>query len=482
MLASTDLSTRDLSQQIIALNSALADSQGCDELAALYEAMQGLQRCIDYRPVQTSSEGHRAWLHDFRNHLNAALGYTELCLEEQLGDSGALNSTLDALRQTVDALSQAPASNDSAQPNLPARQSDKQGRILVIEDHAESRALLVNNLQRAGHEVFEAASGQQALDALEAQTIDVILLDMILPDMHGRDILQRVKNCPRRRSIPVIVVSGTSEQQEAIRCIELGAEDYLFKPVNQILLQARISASLERMRWRDREQAYLQELAQSHAFIKQTFGRYTSDRIVQQLLEDPHGLDLGGRLQQVTIVMTDISSFTPLCDTLAPQQVVQLLNNYLGTLSEVILAHSGTIDEFIGDAILALFGAPYAAEDDAQRAVSCAIAMQKAMHEVNAKNAVCGLPAIETSIAVNTGAVVAGNIGSEKRSKFAIVGQPVNATARIEEKAEAGDILLSAATVAALHKPPEHLSPCFEICAKGIEEPLKVHRLEYSLD
>jgi class 3 adenylate cyclase len=482
MLASTDLSTRDLSLQIIALKSALADNSGSDEISALNEAMAGLQRCIDYRPVQTSGEGQRAWLHDFRNHLNAALGYTELCLEEELADSGILNSTLKALRQTVDALSQNPAEPASAESTTPAKAADKTGRILVIEDHPESRALLVSNLRRSGHQVFEAETGQQAFDVMDAQSVDVILLDMILPDMHGRDILQRIKQCPQRRSIPVIVVSGTSEQQEAIRCIELGAEDYLFKPVNQILLQARISASLERMRWRDREQAYLQELAQSHAFIKQTFGRYTSDRIVAQLLEDPHGLDLGGRLQQVTIVMTDISGFTPLCETLTPQQVVQLLNNYLGTLSEVILAHNGTIDEFIGDAILALFGAPYAAEDDADRAVASAVAMQRAMREVNAKNAQCGLPAIETSIAINTGAVVAGNIGSEKRSKFAIVGQPVNATARIEEKAAPGEILLSAATVNALHTQPDKLSPCFEISAKGIEEPLKVHRLEYSLD
>lgn len=474
MLVSTAHSTRDLSLEIVALNSTLENAERGSELESLATAMRGLQSCIDYKPLQTSGEGERAWLHDFRNQLNAALGYTELCLEENIGDGTRLRTTLKALQETVNALN---AESQSHAPPTAMTKTDKTGRILIIEDHIESRQLLASNLSRAGHNVFEAGSGAEAFQQLDQHAVDIVLLDMTLPDMHGREILRRIKSCAKRRSLPVIVVSGTHEQQEAIRCIELGAEDYLFKPVNHILLQARLNACLERISWRDREQAYLQELAQSHAFIRQTFGRYTSEKIVEQLLEDPHGLDLGGRLQQVTIVMTDISGFTPLCDTLSPQQVVQLLNNYLGTLSEVILAHGGTIDEFIGDAILAIFGAPYAADDDADRAVASAIAMQKAMNEVNDKNASCGLPAIQTSIAINTGAVVAGNIGSEKRSKFAIVGQPVNATARIEEQTQAGDILLSADTVAKLSNPPP-LSACFEICAKGIETPLRVHRLE----
>ena len=138
-------------------------------------------------------------------------------------------------------------------------------------------------------------------------------------------------------------------------------------------------AGLNRKQWVDKERHLKSELVKSHRFIKNTFGRYLSTEIVTNLLEKPDGLDMGGQLQTVSILMADIRSFTTIAESLPPAKVVRLLNNYLGGMADIIMAHNGTVDEFIGDAILALFGAPVAKADDANRAILCALEMQDAM-------------------------------------------------------------------------------------------------------
>ena len=169
--------------------------------------------------------------------------------------------------------------------------------------------------------------------------------------------------------------------------------------------------------------------------------------MVASLLETPEGLRLGGEKRELTILLADLRGFTALADRYTPEQVVRVLNNYLGTMADLIVAHQGTIDEFIGDAILAIFGAPVARPDDAERAAACAVAMQLAMREVNAFNRGEGLAEVEMGIAVNTGEVVVGNIGSQTRAKYGVVGTHVNLAGRIEGFTVGGQILVSDATL-----------------------------------
>jgi adenylate cyclase len=175
-----------------------------------------------------------------------------------------------------------------------------------------------------------------------------------------------------------------------------------------------------------------QQLERRNQFIRETFGRYTSDDIVGVLLDLPEGLQLGGEKREVTLLMSDLRGFTALADRLEATEVVALLNHYLSTMVEVIHGTGGTIDEIIGDAIFVLFGAPMVMPDAAQRAVRCALEMQKAMRGVNEHNFQMGWPEIEMGIGIHTGEVVVGNIGSTKRSKYGVVGRTVNLTARIE--------------------------------------------------
>jgi adenylate cyclase len=219
-----------------------------------------------------------------------------------------------------------------------------------------------------------------------------------------------------------------------------------------------------------------EQLERRNRFIRETFGRYTSDEIVGVLLDVPEGLNLGGEKREITLLMSDLRGFTALVERLEPTVVVALLNHYLSAMVEIIQRNSGTIDEIIGDAIFVLFGAPLVMEDSGQRAVRCALEMQKAMLEVNEYNLTKGWPEIEMGIAVHSGEVVVGNIGSTKRSKYGVVGRTVNLTARIESFTIGGQILVSPALMSAAG----HgliLGDEVEVHAKGMREPLRCRDL-----
>ncbi|MFM7783390.1 MAG: adenylate/guanylate cyclase domain-containing protein [Gammaproteobacteria bacterium] len=387
--------------------------------------------------------------HALRNHLGAVSGYVELILEEQPLPDPALRALLETLHARVAAtLEGNPSSVLPALAPAPLR-AVAPGTLLVVDDSEAGRELLGRHLGRLGHRVLFAASGAEAIALLDREPVDLVFLDLVMPGMSGLEVLQQLKADPRLRPVPVIVVSGISETTGVLRCIEAGAEDYLNKPFNPTLLQARLAAGLERKRWLDREEAYRRELERNQRFIRNTFGRYLSDEIVDALLESPKGLRLGGSACTVTILMADIRNFSWICENHEPERVVQLLNNYLGEMSGIIMAHNGTVDEFIGDAILAIFGAPVSREDDARRAIACALRMRDAVEGINTRNRALGLPEIGIGIGLNTGKVVAGNIGSERRSKYGVVGHTVNLTARIESYTSAGEILAAASTVEA---------------------------------
>ena len=219
-----------------------------------------------------------------------------------------------------------------------------------------------------------------------------------------------------------------------------------------------------------------QQLERRNQFIRETFGRYTSDDVVGVLLDLPEGLQLGGEKREVTLLMSDLRGFTALAERLEATEVVALLNHYLSTMVEVIHRNGGTIDEIIGDAILVVFGAPVAMTDAAQRAVCCALEMQKAMQEVNEHNFQKGWPEIEMGIALHTGEVVVGNIGSTKRSKYGVVGQPVNLTARIESFTVGGQVLVSPTLIHAV----DHgliLGDEVKVHGKGMQKALRCREL-----
>jgi class 3 adenylate cyclase len=294
--------------------------------------------------------------------------------------------------------------------------------------------------------------------------------------MSGLEVLQRLRKDHSVAELPVIMATARDQGEHVVEALRLGANDYVTKPLDFPVVQARTETQLALKRAMEEIRRLADGLELRNHFIRQTFGRYLSDEVVEGLLDSPEGLRLGGEKRTVTILMADLRGFTGMAERLEPERVVRILNNYLGAMAEVIARFQGTIDEFIGDAVLALFGAPIQRPDDAQRAAACAVAMQLALREVNAINQREGVPKLEMGIAVNTGEVVVGNIGSEKRAKYGVVGREVNLTGRIEGYTVGGQVLVSDATLraaAALLQVGE--SFCFE--AKGFKDPVKVHDL-----
>jgi adenylate cyclase len=245
-----------------------------------------------------------------------------------------------------------------------------------------------------------------------------------------------------------------------INKVEFRLERALKDKINLLRLLARTSEDLER----------------STELIKKMFGRYLSTEVMNSLLDDPTALELGGERRTVTIMMTDLRGFTALSERLKPEQVVQMLNLYFDVMVDVILEHHGTINEIIGDALLVVFGAPKEMPDQAQRAIACAIEMQNAMARVNEQNVSEGFPELEMGIGLNQAEVVVGNIGSSKRSKYAVVGSGVNMAGRIESYTVGGQILISESVLEAAGD-ILHIVDQREVFPKGSETHLKLYEI-----
>jgi adenylate cyclase len=355
-------------------------------------------------------------------------------------------------------------------------------KVLLVDDQAIVGEAVRRLLATEEDIVFRHCSDPTAaIHLANAFAPTVILQDLVMPDIDGLLLLRFFRANAATRDIPLIVLSTREDPKVKAEAFALGANDYLVKLPDKIELLARIRYhSKGYISLLERNDAYralehmARELQLHNRFIRKTFGRYLTDDVVKSLLESPEGLKLGGERRKVTLVMTDLRGFTSMAGRLAPEQVVAMLNRYLGTMVEVIQQYQGTIDEFIGDAIFILFGAPIQREDDAERAVACAMAMQLAMAQVNAQNCVEGLPEVEMGVGIHTGEVVVGNIGSDKRAKYGVVGSHVNLTARIESYTVGGQVLISEVTRQEIG-PLVQVAEKLEVEAKGVDRPITIY-------
>ena len=283
-----------------------------------------------------------------------------------------------------------------------------------------------------------AANGREALDRLAESDFDLVLLDIMMPEMDGYSVLENLRSSGRLASLPVIVISAIDDFDSVVRCIEMGAEDYLPKPFNATLLRARIGAVLEKKRLRD-------EVVRQLAVIREVFGKYVPSSVAAQIVAE-HG-ELAPTHATATILYSDIEAFTSIAETMPPEQVVQMLNEYFPAVIEPVERHGGIVNQFQGDAMLITFNVPVADTAHADHAVCAAIEMQQA---VDGKQ-FAGVQ-LKTRIGIATGKVIAGNVGSGDRINYTVHGDAVNLAARLEQlnKEHGTRILVSADTVALL--------------------------------
>src|SRR5438093_484139 len=437
--------------------------------------------------------------HELRTCVNQILGYSELAQEElakagQAGSVPDLRRVTSAGRRLLSLVDEVPDDveaglSDGGRPSPPpptaapaspaaatGTAANTAATLLVVDDDEGNRDVLGRLLQSKGHAVVLAGSGPEALEIVRTQPVDLVLLDIMMPGVSGLDVLRALRASHPPDALPIIMATAKDQPQDVVEALKMGANDYVIKPLDFPVVMARTEAQLSLKRAMGEIRRLNEELRRRNQFIRRTFGRYLSDDVVASLLETPEGTRLGGEKRTVALLMSDLRGFTAAADRLEPEQVVRLLNNYLGAMAEVITSFQGTIDEFIGDGILALFGAPVEAADDAKRAAACAVAMQLAMTEVNETNRRDGLPEVQMGVAVHTGEVIVGNIGCQTRAKYGVVGTNVNLTARIESFTLPGQVLVSQSTVDAA-RDTLGLGESRSLQAKGFKDPVAAYEL-----
>ena len=312
---------------------------------------------------------------------------------------------------------------------------DSKGRLLVADDNKVNRLLLSRSLEQQGHSVALAENGRVALDMLKRDgNFDLLLLDIEMPEMNGFQVLEQLAADLQLRDMPVIVTSSVEGLDNVVRCIELGAEDYLHKPVNPVLLRARIGASLEKKRLRDQQ--------------KELVRRFATREVAADL--DAQGFALGGRRVQATTLFCDIRGFTAMAEKLQPEQTIELLNTYYTLMFDAISGHGGVVNQMVGDGLMAIFGAPLALSDPCGSAVRAGLEMLELIELLNRERA--GLPPLRIGIGIASGEVIAGYTGTQQRATYTCVGDTVNLAARLEAHTkQAGcSLLIDGATCGAL--------------------------------
>ena len=314
--------------------------------------------------------------------------------------------------------------------------SDRGARLLVADDNKVNRLLMTRNLEIQGHRVACAENGRIAVEMLHRESFDLVLLDMEMPEMDGFQVLEHMVADAQLRDVPVIVTSSLEGVAHVARCIELGADDYLPKPVNAVLLRARINSSLEKKRLRDQQKALVR--------------RFATSEVAQDLQES--GFALGGKRVQATVMFADIRNFTSMVETQPPEETIELLNTYYTLMFDAISGHGGVVNQMIGDGLMAIFGAPLPLAEPGLAAVRAALDMIEMIELLNRERAPAGKAPLAIGIGVASGEVIAGYTGTQQRATYTCIGDTVNLAARLEAhtKLAARTILIDADTQSAL--------------------------------
>ena len=333
------------------------------------------------------------------------------------------------------------------------------GHMLVVDDNRLNRLLLTRALEQNGHLVAIAENGRIAMEMLRAKTYDVILLDIDMPVMNGFEVLDALLNDDNLRDLPVIMTSASDELDRVVKCIEMGAEDYLVKPLNPVLLRARVNTSLEKKRLRDQQ--------------KSLFRTFATPEVAEQLLRE--GFSLGGKNVIASVMFADIRSFTTLSENQEPAVTIELLNEYFGLMFDPITGNHGTVNQMEGDGIMAIFGAPAFHENHREQAVRAALEMIQLLRDFNERRTAQGKGRIEIGIGIATGRVIAGYTGTEHRATYTCVGDTVNVAARIENhtKVAAAPILIDRNTREGLSD-SIRVEDLGEVLFKGKQQPIHV--------
>ena len=344
----------------------------------------------------------------------------------------------------------------------------EQSTILIVDDHEQNIELLEAMLQPQGYNVISARDGLQALEIIERETPHIILLDVMMPHMNGFEVTRHLRANPKTEGIPILILTALRNLSHKVRGLELGADDFLSKPFKRVELLARVRSLLRIKHLHD-------ELEKKNFLLHQVLTRYVAEEVANQILANPEEhFRLGGQIIHVSVMFADIRGFTRFSEHREAQEVLRVLNTVWNRLVPLIFKMKGTFDKYLGDAIMALYGAPIPLGDDQLRAVRSAIAMQQEFDMLVEENPALG--ELGLGIGIFTGDAVVGNAGSEQMMDYTAIGNTPNMAHRLQENARSGQILICESTYATVK---EHIKayPIKALRVKGRSEPLSVYQV-----
>jgi adenylate cyclase len=364
----------------------------------------------------------------------------------------------------------------------------RRGVILVVDDNDENRDMLARRLRRQGYEVPTAAGGRAALEALGRMPVDLVLLDVMMPDLDGYAVLQQLKADPARRDIPVLMISALDEMDSVVRCIQLGAEDYLGKPFDPVLLRARIGACLEKKRLHDEQARHRAALAELNATLEQRVAeqvaqleqlgrlkRFFSPQLAEAIVAGGADNPLATHRREIIVVFLDLRGFTAFAETAEPEEVMGVLREYHAEMGRLILEHEGTLERFTGDGMMIFFNDPVVVPNPAERAIRMAVAM---------RDRVAGLATawhkrgwdLALGVGIAQGYATIGAIGFEGRLDYGAIGTVTNLASRLCGEATGGQILISSRVAASVEGMIE-ADDIGALTLKGLARPVPIWSL-----
>ena len=368
--------------------------------------------------------------------------------------------------------------------------------LLVVDDNEDNRYVLSQQLNIQGYDnITIATNGHEALNNLRSKSFDLVLLDIMMPDLNGYEVLERMRSSPELRNIPVIMISGIGELDSVVRCIELGAEDYLPKPFEPTLLRARVRATLERKRLHDQVVAQAVDLASQAAELA-NWNKTLEQRVADQLGE----IERMGRLRrflspqvadlivasgmekllqshrgEITALFCDLRGFTRFSETSDPEDVMVLLRDYHAVIGQIVIKYGATLEHFAGDGVMMIFNAPVPIDKPQLQAVRMALEMRDAMGTFTQKWRRLGHD-IGFGIGISHGFATLGTIGFEGRFDYAAVGTVSNIASRLCDEAKPGQILISPRVLMAVEDTMK-VELVGELTLKGIQRPMTAYNV-----
>jgi class 3 adenylate cyclase len=381
-----------------------------------------------------------------------------------------------------------PAADEILSPEGAAEGEGAGATLLVVDDNDENRGMLARRLARLGYRLRTAAGGREALAVLAREDVDLVLLDVMMPDIDGYEVLRRIKEDQRLRDIPVLMISALDELDSVVRCIELGADDYLPKPFDPVLLRARIGACVEKKRLRDQEARHRAELAEWNRTLQQRVAeqvtqmerlgrlkRFFSPKLAELIVAGGADDPLRSHRREVTVVFLDLRGFTAFTEKVSPDELMTVLREYHTAMGKLIMAHEGTLERFTGDGMMVFFNDPVQVSNPTERAIRMAVAMRREVARLGEGWRRQGYD-LEFGVGLAYGDATIGAIGFEGRWDYGAIGSVTNLAARLCGEAKPGQILVSRRALGGVESLVD-VELVGEVALKGFRKPVTVFNI-----